>query len=144
MIVSPRRVTRSLEMASLAVSAVASAKGRTLPTRFLHSPPCCSSTSPPLVLYGRRVCSYTCIPSLIINCISQDTSTSINLMQALKGLSDSGMTVVASIHQPSSQIFALFDSLMVRAQLFCRQSSVSNSPCPALGGRLAHLLRKGS
>jgi ABC-type multidrug transport system ATPase subunit/ABC-type multidrug transport system permease subunit len=42
-----------------------------------------------------------------------DTSTAINLAQALRGLADSGMTVIASIHQPSTQVFNLFDTLLL-------------------------------
>uniref|UniRef100_A0A6B2L030 ABC transporter domain-containing protein n=1 Tax=Arcella intermedia TaxID=1963864 RepID=A0A6B2L030_9EUKA len=42
-----------------------------------------------------------------------DTSTGINLMQLLKGMTEVGLTVAAAIHQPSSQMFSLFDDLMI-------------------------------
>jgi ABC-type multidrug transport system ATPase subunit/ABC-type multidrug transport system permease subunit len=42
-----------------------------------------------------------------------DTSTGINLLQLLKGLSEVGLTVITTIHQPSSQMFSLFDDLLI-------------------------------
>lgn len=42
-----------------------------------------------------------------------DTSTALNLLKVLKGMADAGYTVVSSIHQPSSQMFELFDKLMI-------------------------------
>lgn len=42
-----------------------------------------------------------------------DTSTALNLVKILKGMADAGMTVISSVHQPTSQMFELFDKLMV-------------------------------
>jgi ABC-type multidrug transport system ATPase subunit len=42
-----------------------------------------------------------------------DTSTGIHLMQLLKGLSSAGLTVITTIHQPSPQMFSLFDDLLL-------------------------------
>jgi len=41
-----------------------------------------------------------------------DTSSAINLLQILKGMASFGYCIVASIHQPSSQMFELFDKLL--------------------------------
>eukprot|EP01117_Protostelium_nocturnum_P009679 TRINITY_DN3458_c0_g1_i2.p1 TRINITY_DN3458_c0_g1~~TRINITY_DN3458_c0_g1_i2.p1 ORF type:complete len:737 (+),score=278.39 TRINITY_DN3458_c0_g1_i2:136-2346(+) len=42
-----------------------------------------------------------------------DTSTAINLVKILKGMTDIGLTVISTIHQPSSQMFELFDKLLL-------------------------------
>lgn len=42
-----------------------------------------------------------------------DTSTALNLVRILKGMADAGLTVIASIHQPSSQMYELFDKLLL-------------------------------
>eukprot|EP01129_Flabellula_baltica_P011981 TRINITY_DN533_c0_g1_i1.p1 TRINITY_DN533_c0_g1~~TRINITY_DN533_c0_g1_i1.p1 ORF type:complete len:665 (+),score=115.58 TRINITY_DN533_c0_g1_i1:100-2094(+) len=42
-----------------------------------------------------------------------DTSTALNLVKMLKAMCAAGMTVVTTIHQPSSQIFELFDTLLL-------------------------------
>jgi PAS domain S-box-containing protein len=42
-----------------------------------------------------------------------DTSTALSLMLTLKEMARAGMTIVATIHQPSSQIFEQFDKLLL-------------------------------
>eukprot|EP01119_Soliformovum_irregulare_P011617 TRINITY_DN2930_c0_g1_i2.p1 TRINITY_DN2930_c0_g1~~TRINITY_DN2930_c0_g1_i2.p1 ORF type:complete len:584 (-),score=153.78 TRINITY_DN2930_c0_g1_i2:408-2123(-) len=42
-----------------------------------------------------------------------DTSTALNLMKVLKKMAGMGYTVVTTIHQPTSQMFQLFDKLML-------------------------------
>ncbi|XP_075247566.1 uncharacterized protein LOC142340748 [Convolutriloba macropyga] len=42
-----------------------------------------------------------------------DSSATINVMQAIKDLADQSKTVLYSIHQPSSEVFAMFDSLLL-------------------------------
>ncbi|PRP78720.1 ABC transporter G family member 14 [Planoprotostelium fungivorum] len=42
-----------------------------------------------------------------------DTSTAINLVKVLKGMTDIGLTVISTIHQPSAQMFSLFDKLLL-------------------------------
>ena len=37
-------------------------------------------------------------------------------MQTLKGLAEEGCTVVCSIHQPRSSIFAMFDDLLILSE----------------------------
>ena len=45
-----------------------------------------------------------------------DTYTAYSVVSTLHNLAVSGRTVVATIHQPSSDIFHLFNDLMVLAQ----------------------------
>lgn len=45
-----------------------------------------------------------------------DSSTALTLVHCLKALAASGRTVVTSIHQPSSQIFCLFDTLLLMSK----------------------------
>ena len=42
-----------------------------------------------------------------------DTSTALNLLKILKAMTSIGITVICAIHQPSSQMFELFDLLML-------------------------------
>lgn len=42
-----------------------------------------------------------------------DTSTALNLLKILKAMTTIGITVICAIHQPSSQMFELFDLLML-------------------------------
>jgi len=56
------------------------------------------------------------MPSLFLGdeCTSGlDTSSAINLVHVLKGLSDAGLAVIAALHQPSSQMFKEFNTLML-------------------------------
>lgn len=47
-----------------------------------------------------------------------DTSTALSIMQMLKGMAQSGLTIVTTIHQPSSQMWNIFDNLMVCSSHF--------------------------
>lgn len=40
----------------------------------------------------------------------------VQVMQTLKGLAEEGCTVVCSIHQPRSSIFAMFDDLLILSE----------------------------
>ena len=42
-----------------------------------------------------------------------DSATSLDIVQILKQLADSGVTVIATIHSPTSEAFRLFDSLVM-------------------------------
>jgi len=42
-----------------------------------------------------------------------DSATSLDIVQILKHLADSGVTVIATIHSPTSEAFRLFDSLVM-------------------------------
>jgi len=42
-----------------------------------------------------------------------DTSSALNLLLILKSMAKAGLTVISSIHQPSSQMFELFDKLIL-------------------------------
>jgi len=44
-----------------------------------------------------------------------DSTSAVALMNVLRTLADSGKTVITSIHQPSSSVFASFDNLLVLA-----------------------------
>uniref|UniRef100_A0A5K3EY94 ABC transporter domain-containing protein n=1 Tax=Mesocestoides corti TaxID=53468 RepID=A0A5K3EY94_MESCO len=53
-----------------------------------------------------------------------DTFTASKLMKLLKSLSAEGKTIIASIHQPNSSIYKLFDSLT----LLCNGYAIYNGP----------------
>lgn len=42
-----------------------------------------------------------------------DSSTALSLIESMRKLADHGKTVICTIHQPSSQIFQLFDTLIL-------------------------------
>ncbi len=42
--------------------------------------------------------------------------TAYSVIKTLKGLAESGKTILATIHQPSSEIFYLFDNLLLLSQ----------------------------
>jgi ABC-type multidrug transport system ATPase subunit len=42
-----------------------------------------------------------------------DSSTAIRIIDMLKREAAAGMTVIATIHQPSGEIFQMFDRLLV-------------------------------
>ena len=42
-----------------------------------------------------------------------DSSTALRIVKMLKKEAENGMTIVATIHQPSGEVFSLFDRLIV-------------------------------
>ena len=46
-----------------------------------------------------------------------DSSTAVRIISLLKKEAERGMTIIATIHQPSSDIFHLFDNLIVLDQV---------------------------
>ncbi|XP_057545350.1 ABC transporter G family member 11 [Amaranthus tricolor] len=80
-----------------------------------------------------------------------DSASAFFVIQTLRGLSRDGRTVIASIHQPSSEVFELFDRLYLlsggktvyfglasEAYEFFAQAGF---PCPALRNPSDHFLR---
>ncbi|CAG2171277.1 unnamed protein product [Oppiella nova] len=57
----------------------------------------------------------------MFECISDEPTTGLdafmakNIVQVLKTMTSEGRTVICTIHQPSSQVFELFDSLLLMA-----------------------------
>lgn len=64
-------------------------------------------------------CELVASPSLVMldePTSGLDSHQALKVVQSLKSLAESGRTVVASIHQPGSAIYALFDNVIVMAQ----------------------------
>ncbi|CAH9128502.1 unnamed protein product [Cuscuta epithymum] len=80
-----------------------------------------------------------------------DSASAFFVTQTLRSLSRDGRTVIASIHQPSSEVFELFDRLYLlssgKTVYFGRASeayeffSQAGFPCPALRNPSDHFLR---
>ncbi|KAK9115466.1 hypothetical protein Sjap_014413 [Stephania japonica] len=80
-----------------------------------------------------------------------DSASAFFVTQTLRGLSRDGRTVIASIHQPSSEVFELFDRLYLlsggKTVYFGRASAAyeffahAGFPCPALRNPSDHFLR---
>ncbi|CAA6655701.1 unnamed protein product [Spirodela intermedia] len=80
-----------------------------------------------------------------------DSASAFFVTQTLRGLSRDGRTVIASIHQPSSEVFELFDRLYLlsggKAVYFgktsdaCEFFAQTGFPCPALRNPSDHYLR---
>lgn len=45
-----------------------------------------------------------------------DSFMALNVVQVLKHLTENGKTVITTIHQPSSEIFSLFDKILLLAE----------------------------
>jgi len=45
-----------------------------------------------------------------------DSYMALNVVSVLKGMSTSGKTILCTIHQPSSQIFEMFDRVLLMAE----------------------------
>ena len=80
-----------------------------------------------------------------------DSSTALSCMETLKKLADSGeCTVVATLHQPQSKIYQMFDSLLLMkkghilyqgaANMAADYFAKSGYPCPELTNPADHLL----
>ncbi|PPR99355.1 hypothetical protein GOBAR_AA21302 [Gossypium barbadense] len=69
-----------------------------------------------------------------------DSASAFFVTQTLRGLSRDGRTVIASVHQPSSEVFELFDQLYLLSggKTFFAQAGF---PCPALRNPSDHFLR---
>nr|WDA53443.1 abc transporter g family member 11 [Erycina pusilla] len=80
-----------------------------------------------------------------------DSASAFFVTQTLRGLSRDGRTVIASIHQPSSEVFELFDQLYLlsggKTVYFGKASkayeffSEAGFPCPSLRNPSDHFLR---
>ncbi|GAB2293316.1 ABC transporter G member 11 [Dionaea muscipula] len=80
-----------------------------------------------------------------------DSASAFFVTQTLRGLSRGGRTVIASIHQPSSEVFELFDRLYLLSggkTVYFGQASEAYEffaqagfPCPALRNPSDHFLR---
>ncbi|PKI63299.1 hypothetical protein CRG98_016290 [Punica granatum] len=80
-----------------------------------------------------------------------DSASAFFVTQTLRGLSRDGRTVIASIHQPSSEVFELFDQLFLLSggkTVYFGQASEAYEffaqagfPCPALRNPSDHFLR---
>ncbi|KAI6694355.1 hypothetical protein NL676_022065 [Syzygium grande] len=80
-----------------------------------------------------------------------DSASAFFVTQTLRGLSRDGRTVIASIHQPSSEVFELFDRLYLlsggKTVYFGEASEAyeffaqAGFPCPALRNPSDHFLR---
>lgn len=45
-----------------------------------------------------------------------DSFMALNVVQVLKTMAQTGKTVICTIHQPSSELYALFDKLLLLAE----------------------------
>ncbi|KAJ0969966.1 hypothetical protein J5N97_022843 [Dioscorea zingiberensis] len=80
-----------------------------------------------------------------------DSASAFFVTQTLRGLSRDGRTVIASIHQPSSEVFELFDQLYLlsggKTVYFGKASeayeffALAGFPCPSLRNPSDHFLR---
>ncbi|KAL9224349.1 hypothetical protein vseg_000392 [Gypsophila vaccaria] len=80
-----------------------------------------------------------------------DSASALFVTQTLRGLSRDGRTVIASIHQPSSEVFELFDCLYLlsggKTVYFGKASesyeffAQAGFPCPSLRNPSDHFLR---
>lgn len=62
---------------------------------------------------GAQLLSFPSIVFLDEPTSGLDTSTAFRLMNSLRAITSSGYNVVCTIHQPSQQVFALFDKLLM-------------------------------
>ncbi|WOL05860.1 hypothetical protein Cni_G14591 [Canna indica] len=80
-----------------------------------------------------------------------DSASAFFVTQTLRGLSRDGRTVIASIHQPSSEVFELFDRLYLlsggktvyfgQTSEACEFFAQAGFPCPPLRNPSDHFLR---
>lgn len=45
-----------------------------------------------------------------------DSFMALNVIQVLKGLAQKGKTIICTIHQPSSELYSMFDKLLLLAE----------------------------
>ncbi|KAK6138315.1 hypothetical protein DH2020_027899 [Rehmannia glutinosa] len=80
-----------------------------------------------------------------------DSAASFFVIQAIKNLARDGRTVISSIHQPSSEVFALFDDLFLlsggetvyfgEAKMAIKFFDEAGFPCPSRRNPSDHFLR---
>ncbi|CAA0813226.1 ABC transporter G family member 15 [Striga hermonthica] len=80
-----------------------------------------------------------------------DSAASFFVVQAIKNLAQDGRTVISSIHQPSSEVFALFDDLYLlsggetvyfgEARMAVKFFAEAGFPCPSRRNPSDHFLR---
>ncbi|KAM7273516.1 hypothetical protein ACFE04_028835 [Oxalis oulophora] len=80
-----------------------------------------------------------------------DSAAAFFVVQALKNIAQDGRTVVSAIHQPSSQVFALFDDLFLlsgdetvhfgEAKMAAQFFAEAGFPCPQRRNSSDHFLR---
>ncbi|KAL0370339.1 UNVERIFIED_CONTAM: ABC transporter G family member 15 [Sesamum angustifolium] len=80
-----------------------------------------------------------------------DSAASFFVIQAIKNLARDGRTVISSIHQPSSEVFALFDDLFLlsggetvffgEAKMATKFFAEAGFPCPSRRNPSDHFLR---
>ncbi|RLN18038.1 ABC transporter G family member 11-like [Panicum miliaceum] len=80
-----------------------------------------------------------------------DSASAFFVTQTLRGLARDGRTVIASVHQPSSEVFTLFDCLYLlsggktvcfgKASEACEFFSQAGFPCPPMRNPSDHFLR---
>ncbi|KAL7084567.1 hypothetical protein ACP275_14G230800 [Erythranthe tilingii] len=80
-----------------------------------------------------------------------DSAASFFVIQAIKNLARDGRTVISSIHQPSSEVFALFDDLFLlsggetvyfgEAKMAIKFFAEAGFPCPSRRNPSDHFLR---
>lgn len=71
-----------------------------------------------------------------------DSYTATQVMRTLKDLAKSGRTIVQTIHQPNSDIFELFDKLMLLAQgkvIYFNEASLAVNYFAGIGHRCPEL-----
>ena len=69
-----------------------------------------------------------------------DSFTALQVMQTLKDLAIGGRTIITTIHQPNSDIYAMFDRLMLLAQgkiVYFNQASLAVDYFGSLGSQYA-------
>lgn len=59
--------------------------------------------------------SYPIYHSLILYS-GLDSFMALNVVQTLKNMAHAGKTVICTIHQPSSELYAMFDKLLLMAE----------------------------
>ncbi|XP_042044686.1 ABC transporter G family member 15-like isoform X4 [Salvia splendens] len=80
-----------------------------------------------------------------------DSAASFFVIQSIKNLARDGRTVISSIHQPSSEVFALFDDLFLLSggeTVYCGEAKMAikffaeaGFPCPSRRNPSDHFLR---
>ncbi|KAI3449992.1 hypothetical protein Pfo_006657 [Paulownia fortunei] len=80
-----------------------------------------------------------------------DSASAFFVIQALKNVARSGKTIISSIHQPSSEVFALFDDLLLlssgetiyfgEAEMAVQFFADAGFPCPRRRNPSDHFLR---